>query len=213
MKKKTTYLAFLLFLLVLTFVLSGLLVNKILKNEASNDVRYLKTTISNNDDKLAMVTLKNSNIKIVNIQSEETPVILEYEYKIKIDGIVGKIKCKYKNNDQELVFNENNEAIVNIKSNEEFILYDIPVNTKYTIEQNLIHNYKTLSSGESTNIFNGTVKDENIVEFKNISSIVVTNPNTADNNVIVFILCDILVFMTFIVLKKTKVQRYETQNS
>ena len=76
MKKKTTYLAFLLFLLVLTFVLSGLLVNKILKNEASNDVRYLKTTISNNDDKLAMVTLKNSNIKIVNIQSEETPVIL-----------------------------------------------------------------------------------------------------------------------------------------
>ena len=204
MKKKTTYLAFLLFLLVLTFVLSGLLVNKILKNEASNDVRYLKTTISNNDDKLAMVTLKNSNIKIV---------ILEYEYKIKIDGMVGKIKGKYKNNDQEIVFNENNEAIINIKSNEEFILYDIPVNTKYTIEQNLIHNYKTLSSGESTNIFNGTVKDENIVEFKNISSIVVTNPNTADSNVIVFILCDILVFMAFIVLKKTKVQRYETQNS
>lgn len=212
MNVKKTYLAFLLFLLVLTITLSGLLINKILKNESTNDVRYMKTTINNvnTEDKLAMAKVKKSNITITNIQSEETPVTLSYTYKIKIENVTGSLKYKQNNRENYLLFDKNNEATFTLNSNEEIIIYDIPTNNKYSIEQSTNKEYRTINSGDSTNVYNGIVSEENNIEFKNISSIVTTNPETtSSSNIINLVLLDTLVLLSLIFLKKARIQRYE----
>lgn len=211
MNSKKVYLAFLIFLLFLTLGLSGLLINKILKNEATNDVRYMKTTINNikSDDMLAMANIKKAPIVIKNIQSEESPNTLSYDYKIKIDGVVGSVKYKYGDKESYLVFDSTNEAKFTLNSNEEFIIYDIALNKNYTITQSTKSEYKTVNSGDSTNVFNGVVGEENVIEFKNTSSLVTTNPNTASGNMMILVLVDVLVLIGLVVLKKTKVQRYE----
>lgn len=212
MNVKKTYLAFLLFLLVLTITLSGLLINKILKNESTNDVRYMKTTINNvnTEDKLAMAKVKKANITITNIQSEETPVTLTYTYKIKIENVTGSLKYKQNGIENYLLFDQNNEATFTLNSNEEITLYDIPTNNKYRIEQSTNKEYRTINSGDSTNVYNGIVSEENTIEFKNISSIVTTNPETTtSSNIINLVLLDTLVLLALIFLKKAKIQRYE----
>lgn len=211
MNVKKTYLAFLLFLLILTITLSGLLINKTLKNKSTDNIRYMKTTINNtSEDKLAMAQVKKANITITNTQSEETPVILTYTYKIKIENVTGSFKYKQNEVEKSLVFNQNNEATFTLNSNDEIIIYDIPTNNNYTIEQSTNKEYRTINSGDSTNIYNGIVKEENNIEFKNISSIVTTNPNTTSSNIINLVLLDTLILLVLIFLKKTKIQRYET---
>lgn len=205
---KKKYLAFLIFSLILTIVLSGLLVTKILKNEASKDIKYIKTTINSKpqeNDNIANV--KTTNINIYNIQNEETPVNISYEYKITIEGIKGIKKYKYKEEEKYLRFNDNNEATFTLDSNEEITIYDIPINIEYSIEQSISDKYQAINNN-SNNLFNGKTANENNIEFKNTSSVVTTNPMTNPKIIILFAV-DFIIIIVLISLRKTKVQKYE----
>ncbi len=205
---KKKYLAFLIFSLILTIVLSGLLVTKILKNEASKDIKYIKTTINSKpqeNDNIANV--KTTNINIYNIQNEETPVNISYEYKITIEGIKGIKKYKYKGEEKYLRFNDNNEATFTLDSNEEITIYDIPINIEYSIEQSISDKYQAINNN-SNNLFNGKTANENNIEFKNTSSVVTTNPMTNPKIIILFAV-DFIIIIVLISLRKTKVQKYE----
>lgn len=215
---KKFYLFFLIFLLLLTIALSGLLVDKILKNESTNDVRYMNTTISSKkaegnvvpEESIAMIEDNSTTIIIKNVQSEETSTVIEYVYHIKITDVAGSILYNYNGLEDYLKFSPTGEATFTLKSNESITLFDISKDLAYSIEQSTNDNYKTVVSGDSTNIFTGITSEENVVEFKNTSTIVVTkNPETADNKVLLLVSVDALLVFLFVVLRKTKVQRYE----
>lgn len=205
---KKKYLAFLVFSLILTLVLSGLLITKILKNEASTDIKYIKTTINSKPQTSETPNVKTTTINIYNIQNEENPVTIAYEYKINIQGVKGAKKYKYKNEEKMLKFDENGEATFTLNSNEEITLYDIPIDVDYSIEQKIIDK-SNLINNNSNHLFNGKTTNENSIEFKNTSSVATMNTG-ANTKIIILFAFDFLIIIALISLRKVKIQKYET---
>lgn len=106
-------------------------------------------------------------LEIRNYQNDNTS--LEYKYKVKIEGISGAYKYKYKDKENYLVFTANGEAEIVLESNESIIIYDIPDNSSYEIEQitDVSNKYVTKIDNKENNKTTGTVSSTSLVEFNN----------------------------------------------
>jgi hypothetical protein len=106
-------------------------------------------------------------LEIRNYQNDNTS--LEYKYKLKIEGISGAYKYKYKDKENYLVFTANGEAEIVLESNESIIIYDIPDNSSYEIEQttDVSNKYVTKIDNKENNKTTGTVSSTSLVEFNN----------------------------------------------
>lgn len=150
--------------------------------------------------------ISKTTIEIRNVQTDNENVT--YTYNVIIRDIVGAIKYTIDGEEAYAVFSSKGEATFNLNSNQTLIIYDIPYNTYYSIEQVTNNKYVTSVNNKKQNIMEGVTVQNNIITFDNTSKVVNANPNTADYS-IVYIASGILSFIALIVLIKTiKVKRF-----
>ena len=134
-------------------------------------------------------------LEIKNYQNDTKK--LEYSYRIKIDGISGAYKYRYKTKESYLVFTANGESTFTLESNESIIIYDLPERVQYEIEQitdvsktyttKINNEFKTKVIGNVTATAevafdNETIKEEVVPEQKE------ENPYTKDSYYFVIII-------------------------
>ena len=147
-----------------------------------------------------------SNLTIKNVQN--TSDAITYTYNIKLDGLQGSYRYTLNGVESYMVLNAVGSSSIEVNSNQTLIIYDIPVNTTYTIEQNRPANYKTIVDNVETTMAQGTTVNGSTITFNNETTVVDSNPVTSDKiNIVAIIL--FLAAATSIVLKNIKVKRYE----
>lgn len=153
-------------------------------------------------------------LEIRNYQNDNNK--LEYTYKIKIEGISGAYKYKYKDQENYMVFTANGEAQIILDSNESIIIYDIPDNSKYEIEQvtDVSATYTTKINNEELLKTAGTINASSVVAFDNetIKEIVEPehkeeNPYTKDSHYLVLLMCALAVVL-IMAGKTLKINRF-----
>lgn len=165
-------------------------------------------------------------LEIRNYQNDNTS--LEYKYKLKIEGVSGAYKYKYKGKENYLVFTANGEAEIVLESNESIIIYDIPDNSSYEIEQvtDVSNKYVTKIDNKENNKTTGTVSSTSLVEFDNtiIKEVVepeeptkpednikedddVNNPYTVDKHFLIILMAT-LAIMLVLTAKVLNVKRF-----
>ena len=150
--------------------------------------------------------VSKTNIEIRNVQKDNESVT--YTYNVIIRDIVGATRYSIDGKESYIVFSSKGEATFTLKSNQTLIIYDIPYNTYYSIEQAANNKYVTSVNDKKQNIMEGVTVQNNIITFNNTSKVINANPNTADYSII-YIASGILSFIALIVLIKTvKVKRF-----
>lgn len=121
-------------------------------------------------------------LEIRNYQNDNK--VIEYTYKIKIKDISGAYKYKYKDKESYMVFTANGESQFVLDSNESIIIYDLPENVEYEIEQttNVSGNYTTKVDKEYKTITKGNVTASSQVAFDNETKKPETKPEHQEKN-------------------------------
>lgn len=121
-------------------------------------------------------------LEIRNYQNDNK--VIEYTYKIKIKDISGAYKYKYKDKESYMVFTANGESQFVLDSNESIIIYDLPENVEYEIEQttNVSDNYTTKVDKEYKTIIKGNVTASSQVAFDNETKKPKTKPEHQEKN-------------------------------
>lgn len=121
-------------------------------------------------------------LEIRNYQNDNK--VIEYTYKIKIKDISGAYKYKYKDKESYMVFTANGESQFVLDSNESIIIYDLPENVEYEIEQttNVSDNYTTKVDKEYKTIIKGNVTASSQVAFDNETKKPETKPEHQEKN-------------------------------
>lgn len=121
-------------------------------------------------------------LEIRNYQNDNK--VIEYTYKIKIKDVSGAYKYKYKDKESYMVFTANGESQFVLDSNESIIIYDLPENVEYEIEQttNVSDNYTTKVDKEYKTIIKGNVTASSQVAFDNETKKPETKPEHQEKN-------------------------------
>ena len=150
--------------------------------------------------------VSKTNIEIINNQNDDEKT--KYTYNVIIRDVTGATRYSVDGVESYTVFSSNGEATFTINSNQKLIIYDIPYNTYYSIEQATNNKYVTSVGNKNQNIIEGVTAQANIITFYNTNKVVSANPNTADYSII-YIATAVLSLIAFIVLIKTvKVKRF-----
>lgn len=150
--------------------------------------------------------VSKTSIEIINYQNDQQKE--KYTYNITIRDVTGATRYSVDGVESYAVFSSNGEATITINSNQKIIIYDIPYNTYYSIEQASNSKYVTSVDNKNQNIIEGVTAQNNIVTFNNTNKVVSANPSTADYS-IMYIVSAILSLIALIVLIKTvKVKRF-----
>ena len=154
-------------------------------------------------------------LEIKNYQNDNQ--VIKYTYKIKINNISGAYKYKYKDKESYMVFTANGEAQFILESNESIIIYDLPENVEYEIEQttDVTDKYTTKIDKEYKTKVTGNVTANANVAFDNETIKEVTppehqedNPYTKDSYYFVVIIATFALIIGFIG-KNFKVKRFD----
>ena len=168
----------------------------------------------------------NSTMTIKNIQNDDKNI--SYIYKIEIDDVVGAKRILLNNKEKFIVFTANGEAQILLNSNESITIYDLPENTKFSVEQinELADTYITKINNEEKSSITGSTSIETNLEFENnvivkepikeeqeevkeeIKKEEQDNPVTEDSIKMTFILV-ITLLVIVILLKNIKIKRFE----
>ena len=153
-------------------------------------------------------------LEIRNYQNDN--IKLEYIYKLKIDGISGTYKYKYKDKENYMVFTANGEAQIVLESNESITIYDVPDNSTYEIEQltDVSDKYTTKIDNKENNKTTGTITSTSLVEFDNetIKEIVEPdhqeeNPYTKDKHYLILLMSTVALVL-ILCARNLKVKRF-----
>lgn len=163
------------------------------------------------DDTYKSADIK-SNLVIKNFQNDEQELV--YTYLLKIDNVVGAQLTIYKGIESYIIFAANGEVEITIDSNQTLTIVDLPQGSNYSIEQitDVSDKYNTTINKEEKTKYEGTLEEENIVEFNNETlkneKPIKKNPTTSDKNssmIIVLIYSAILITIAL----KLKVKKFE----
>lgn len=121
-------------------------------------------------------------LEIKNFQNDTKKI--EYSYKIKIDGISGAYKYRYKSKESYLVFTANGEATFKLESNESIIIFDLPEHIEYEVEQltNVSDTYTTKINDEYKTKVVGNITATSEVAFDNETIKPVVLPDQKEEN-------------------------------
>lgn len=153
-------------------------------------------------------------LEIKNYQNDNK--VISYNYKIKVEGISGAYKYKYKDCESYMVFTANGESQFTLESNESIIIYDLPENAKYEIDQltDVSNEYTTKIDDEYKTKTTGTIKSLTTLAFDNetIKEVVPNqkeeNPYTKDSYYFVIIIAAFALLICYIG-KNYKIKRFE----
>ena len=151
----------------------------------------------------------NSTFTITNKENDTYKT--EYNYVLKINEISGTYKIKKNKEESYLIFDASGTAKFTLTANDVLIIYDIPVNSTYRLEQSTNKKYKTKIGDEVTNISEGTTFVETNIVFNNINiSSKQYTPETKDEiKIILGILA--LSIATLFALSKLKITKFTTE--
>ncbi len=151
----------------------------------------------------------NSTFTITNKENDTYKT--EYNYVLKINEISGTYKIKKNKEESYLIFDASGTAKFTLTANDVLIIYDIPVNSTYRLEQSTNKKYKTKIGDEVTNISEGTTFVETNIVFNNINvSSKQYTPDTKDEiKIILGILA--LSIATLFALSKLKITKFTTE--
>lgn len=154
-------------------------------------------------------------LEIKNYQNDNKKI--KYTYKIKINNISGAYKYKYKDKESYMVFTANGESQFTLDSNESIIIYDLPENAEYEVEQltNVSENYTTTIDEEYKTNTTGIITANKKVEFDNETIIKEIKPEQQEKNPYTkdsyyfIVLIALFALMFTIVGKNYKYRRFE----
>jgi hypothetical protein len=151
----------------------------------------------------------NSTFTITNKENDTYKT--EYNYVLKINEISGTYKIKKNKEESYLIFDASGTAKFTLTANDVLIIYDIPVNSTYRLEQSTNKKYKTKIGDEVTNISEGTTFVDTNIVFNNINvSSKQYTPDTKDEiKIILGILA--LSIATLFALSKLKITKFTTE--
>ncbi len=151
----------------------------------------------------------NSTFTITNKENDTYKT--EYNYVLKINEISGTYKIKKNKEESYLIFDASGTAKFTLTANDVLIIYDIPVNSTYRLEQSTNKKYKTKIGDEVTNISEGTTFVDTNIVFNNINvSSKQYTPETKDEiKIILGILA--LSIATLFALSKLKITKFTTE--
>lgn len=221
------YIYIIIVLLSITLVITDYYVNRSLTSVINpndfnaNNSLSIYDEVSNTEN---TSTKDVTSFTITNVQDDKN--IEEYKYNLRINNVKGVYNYKLGNEDGYIVFSANGEATITIKSNQVLIIYDIPLDSAYSITQSINNKYKTYIGNSETNVIDGVVTSNNNVTFNNnainksetkpeVENPSVkpntnpqTNPNTIDQVSFAVILL-IASLISLIIFNRLKVKRFE----
>ena len=151
----------------------------------------------------------NSTFTIINKENDTYKT--EYEYVLRINEISGSYKYKKGKEESYLIFDASGTAKFNLTANETIIIYDIPVNSTYKLEQSANKKYKTKIGDTVTNVSEGSTFVETKITFNNINvGSKQYTPETKDEIKIVLGLLAISIAVLFS-LSKLKITKFTTE--
>lgn len=218
MKRKFIYI--IAIILSVVYVGSEYYIDLSIENTTSlNDLdqeRYLDTKdidsyLNDENNYLAIESLVDLTLN--NIQNDKE--IKTYTYKITINNVYGAYRYTLNKEEKYLIFSANGEAELSLKSNETVIIYDLPQNESYTIEQ--IGGDTTKYTIKANNVVGTTTKGKldtkNVITFENKTQVKEhnknpENPYTADIYTLAIILF-IITTIIFLSIKHIKIKRFE----
>ncbi len=221
---KRTYIYLIVALLSITIASADFIIGKDLQKIVPIDEQFraIEETIPEETIEEAKVV---TSIKIKNEQNSDE--VITYKYSIKSPELAGAYR--YVINDQEgyMVFTANGESSFELKSNESITIYDIPVDSDYTITQETVNDKYTTKVGDKesktytakttsdNNItFNNSTKKEDVKkpteepkkEDKKAKKKEIPNTGETEIKMILVLLTSFLVIYCF---RKIKIKRFE----
>jgi len=222
---KRSYIYMIVVLLTITLVSSDYIISKDLQNIIPLDEKY--RTIENADatkeaNVLTTITIKNE---------QNTDKNIVYKYNIEIPEISGAYRYKYNNKEGYIVFTADGKTNFELNSNESIVIYDVPVDTEYTITQETTNEEYVTKVGQSeTTTYKAKTTNDNNVTFNNSTKVEEqkptqeqpnqeqpkkdnkTNkkdiPNTGETEIRMAVLL-LLAFLIIYCIRKIKVKRFE----
>lgn len=159
---KRSYIYIIVVLLTITLVASDYIIGKDLQKIIPLDEKYRtleETSTVKEATILTTITIKNE---------QNTDEEIEYKYSIKAEDLSGAYRYKYNNKEGYIVFTANGESTFNLKGNESIILYDIPIDTVYTITQETTKSeYITKVGQDEKNTYTSKTSTDNNITFNN----------------------------------------------
>ena len=222
---KRSYIYMIVVLLTITLVSSDYIISKDLQNIIPLDEKY--RTIENADatkeaNVLTTITIKNE---------QNTDKNIVYKYNIEIPEISGAYRYKYNNKEGYIVFTADGKTNFELNSNESIVIYDVPVDTEYTITQETTNEEYVTKVGQSeTTTYKAKTTNDNNVTFNNSTKVEEQKPtqeqpnqeqpkkdnkankkdipNTGETEIRMAVLL-LLAFLTIYCIRKIKVKRFE----
>ena len=222
---KRSYIYMIVVLLTITLVSSDYIISKDLQNIIPLDEKY--RTIENADatkeaNVLTTITIKNE---------QNTDKNIVYKYNIEIPEISGAYRYKYNNKEGYIVFTADGKTNFELNSNESIVIYDVPVDTEYTITQETTNEEYVTKVGQSeTTTYKAKTTNDNNVTFNNSTKVEEQKPtqeqpnqeqpkkdnkankkdipNTGETEIRMAVLL-LLAFLIIYCVRKIKVKRFE----
>ena len=222
---KRSYIYMIVVLLTITLVSSDYIISKDLQNIIPLDEKY--RTVENADatkeaNVLTTITIKNE---------QNTDKNIVYKYNIEIPEISGAYRYKYNNKEGYIVFTADGKTNFELNSNESIVIYDVPVDTEYTITQETTNEEYVTKVGQSeTTTYKAKTTNDNNVTFNNSTKVEEQKPtkeqpnqeqpkkdnkankkdipNTGETEIRMAVLL-LLVFLIIYCIRKIKVKRFE----
>jgi len=222
---KRSYIYMIVVLLTITLVSSDYIISKDLQNIIPLDEKY--RTIENADatkeaNVLTTITIKNE---------QNTDKNIVYKYNIEIPEISGAYRYKYNNKEGYIVFTADGKTNFELNSNESIVIYDVPVDTEYTITQETTNEEYVTKVGQSeTTTYKAKTTNDNNVTFNNSTKVEEQKPtqeqpnqeqpkkdnkankkdipNTGETEIRMAVLL-LLAFLIIYCIRKIKVKRFE----
>ena len=222
---KRSYIYMIVVLLTITLVSSDYIISKDLQNIIPLDEKY--RTIENADatkeaNVLTTITIKNE---------QNTDKNIVYKYNIEIPEISGAYRYKYNNKEGYIVFTADGKTNFELNSNESIVIYDVPVDTEYTITQETTNEEYVTKVGQSeTTTYKAKTTNDNNVTFNNSTKVEGQKPtqeqpnqeqpkkdnkankkdipNTGETEIRMAVLL-LLAFLIIYCIRKIKVKRFE----
>ena len=174
---KRSYIYMIVVLLTITLVSSDYIISKDLQNIIPLDEKY--RTVENADatkeaNVLTTITIKNE---------QNTDKNIVYKYNIEIPEISGAYRYKYNNKEGYIVFTADGKTNFELNSNESIVIYDVPVDTEYTITQETTNEEYVTKVGQSeTTTYKAKTTNDNNVTFNNSTKVEEQKPTKEQPN-------------------------------
>ncbi len=209
---KRSFIYILVILATIGLVLGKYYMQKDLENVPTELTELDSGKFINSEEEQKEITgVDNAKSTFTITNKENDTYKTEYNYVLKINEISGSYRYSKNGEESYLIFDATGTAKFTLVANDTMVIYDIPLNSTYHLEQSSNKKYKTKIGDEVTTISEGSTFVDTNITFNNINvGSKQYTPDTVDNIKIIITLLSISVAILF-VLSKLKITKFTTE--